>query len=543
MSASAYTRIESTDLKVLQTHAEYYQHACGLQHLHLQRDHDDEYAFTIAFRTPPEDSTGVAHILEHLSLCGGKTFPVKDPFFAMLRRSLSTFMNAMTASDWTAYPFATRSKKDFLHLFQVYTDAVGQPLLRLDDFQQEGHRLQQNPKGDIEFAGVVYNEMKGSMSSVVSQIWEHIGESLMPGTCYQYNSGGDPASIIDLTYDQLVQFHRKYYCPANAIVMSSGPISAAEIQDLVYQYYLESADNLGTKADLSQEPTVIGNSNIVRQFAASEPNQDQLLLAWRLQPITDLDAYADAMLVHRYLAGHGGAPLLQAMEATELAKSVAAPFGLATHTRQMALIYGLQGLSSTDIKTAEAFIRSTIEEIASQPIDQQQVQAVFDALEFEQLQVPDSMPTGLELSLSALSAMAHGQSPMPVLQPQQLFEKLRERCQHPEFINQWLRKHLLENTDCISLHMQADKTYAEKDISSEQQRLEAVLSKLNPDERQQIDANEQQRLQRQQQFEEDSKKITLPCLNRQDLERTLALPEAQGNCTRSIQRHRLDSRL
>ena len=175
----------------------------------------------VALRTVPEDSTGVAHILEHTALCGSRRFPVRDPFFMMIRRSLNTFMNALTSSDWTAYPFASQNRKDFQNLVEVYLDAVFFSRLDPLDFAQEGHRLEftepDNPDSELQFKGVVFNEMKGAMSSVPSQLWQALCHHLFPSVTYHYNSGGEPENIPDLTYQQLKAFYETHYHPSNAI--------------------------------------------------------------------------------------------------------------------------------------------------------------------------------------------------------------------------------------------------------------------------------------------------------------------------------------
>jgi Zn-dependent M16 (insulinase) family peptidase len=180
----------------------------------------------VAFPTIPQDSTGVAHILEHTTLCGSQRYPVRDPFFMMLRRSLNTFMNAFTSSDSTAYPFATRNRKDFDNLLQVYLDAVFFPLLDPLDFAQEGCRVEfadaEQPAAGLVYKGVVFNEMKGAMSSPVAQLWHHLQAALFPQTAYRYNSGGDPAAIPDLTHAALRAFHARHYSPAQAVFITYG---------------------------------------------------------------------------------------------------------------------------------------------------------------------------------------------------------------------------------------------------------------------------------------------------------------------------------
>lgn len=222
--------IESLNLLV----EEYRHKSTGAQHVHIASE-NAENVFLVALRTVPHDSKGVAHILEHTALCGSERYPVRDPFFMMIRRSLNTFMNAFTSSDWTAYPFASQSRKDFDNLLNVYLDAVFFPILDPLDFAQEGHRLEfqemENPKSPLEFKGVVFNEMKGAMSSPVSTLWHGLCEHLYPTTTYHYNSGGNPEDIPDLSYQELKEFHQTHYHPSNAIFMTFGDISAAEHQE------------------------------------------------------------------------------------------------------------------------------------------------------------------------------------------------------------------------------------------------------------------------------------------------------------------------
>src|SRR5690554_8179272 len=223
---SSFEFLRSQTIDALKVRVEEYRHkATGAQHIHISAD-NNENVFLVALRTVPHDSTGVAHILEHTALCGSERYPVRDPFFMMIRRSLNTFMNAFTSSDWTAYPFASQNLKDFNNLVDVYLDAVFFSKLDELDFAQEGHRLEfaepDNPESKLVYKGVVYNEMKGAMSSVPAQLWQALGQYLYPTTTYHHNSGGDPEHIPDLTYEELKAFYRTHYHPSNAIFMTYG---------------------------------------------------------------------------------------------------------------------------------------------------------------------------------------------------------------------------------------------------------------------------------------------------------------------------------
>ena len=203
----------------------------GARHIHISNS-DQENTFGVAFKTVPSDSTGVAHILEHTVLCGSERFPVRDPFFSMLKRSLSTFMNAFTASDWTMYPFATQNRKDYYNLMDVYLDAAFFPNIDELSFKQEGHRMDLEGDGAdarLVYKGVVYNEMKGAMSSPDQVMVRSMLHALYPDTTYSNNSGGEPSIIPVLTYRQLKEFHARHYHPSNAFFYTYGNLSLKDL--------------------------------------------------------------------------------------------------------------------------------------------------------------------------------------------------------------------------------------------------------------------------------------------------------------------------
>lgn len=199
----------------------------GSRYLHLDSA-DLDNVFAVLFKTPPDDHTGKPHILEHLCTSGSKNFPVRDPFMNMLKRSLNTFMNAWTGSDWTMYPFSTQNAKDFRNLMSVYLDMSFFPRLDYLDFSQEGHRIEfrewNNMESELEYKGVVYNEMKGAMSNPEDAFIHRINENLFKKAQYKFNSGGEPKHIPELEYNDLVDFHSKYYHPSNAVFLSYGDL-------------------------------------------------------------------------------------------------------------------------------------------------------------------------------------------------------------------------------------------------------------------------------------------------------------------------------
>ena len=219
---------------------------------------DPNNVFAVTFRTPPADSTGVAHILEHTVLCGSQRYPVRDPFFAMLKRSLNTFMNAMTASDWTCYPVGSMNRKDCYNLMGIYLDAVFFPLLREQDFRQEGHRLEfadpLDSNSPLEIKGVVFNEMKGAMADPSSLLGRRLNRELFPTVCYGHNSGGEPLDIPDLTWEQLRAFHADYYHPGNSWIFTYGDLPVEEHLAAAEPEVLGQAAGLHDRAGVAHAP-------------------------------------------------------------------------------------------------------------------------------------------------------------------------------------------------------------------------------------------------------------------------------------------------
>jgi presequence protease len=228
-------------------------------------------------------------------LCGSRRYPVRDPFFSMLRRSLNTFMNALTASDWTLYPFASLNEKDFYNLMGIYLDAVFFPLLSEQNFRQEGHRLEfadpENPTSPLEFKGVVYNEMKGAMADPASLIGRRLNRHLFPTTTYHHNSGGDPADILNLTHQNLKDFHSAYYHPSNAWFFSYGNLPLDKHLEAIQEQALQEFQARQVNSEVSPEQRYTAPRRAEETFplAADEPQsrRSMVQVAWLTCDIAD----------------------------------------------------------------------------------------------------------------------------------------------------------------------------------------------------------------------------------------------------------------
>ena len=330
-------------------------------HYHLASD-NPENVFLVAFRTVPMDSTGVAHILEHTALCGSEKFPVRDPFFMMIRRSLNTFMNAFTSSDWTAYPFSSKNRKDFQNLLQVYLDAAFFSRLHELDFAQEGHRLEfaeaDNAESELLYKGVVYNEMKGAMSSPNSILWQMMTKHLFPTTTYHYNSGGEPADIPDLAYQQLLDFYKSHYHPSNAVFMTFGDISAFEHHQEFEKLALERFKHLDVDIHVDDEKRYPTPIKVSEKYAVAETieNKTHVVVGWLLGKSTEIVELFEAQLLTSVLMENSASPLLNVLETSELGQSPSPMCGLEDSNREMTFMAGLEGCSADTTEAVEALI-------------------------------------------------------------------------------------------------------------------------------------------------------------------------------------------
>lgn len=481
-------------LPTLNLSVEEYEHlATGAVHFHLASD-NPENVFLVALRTVPHDSTGVAHILEHTALCGSRRFPVRDPFFMMIRRSLNTFMNAFTSSDWTAYPFASQNRKDFNNLLEVYLDAVFFSNLDELDFAQEGHRLEfqdpANPDSELEYKGVVFNEMKGAMSSPSSFIWQLLTEHLFPTTTYHYNSGGDPVHIPDLTYDELKAFYRTHYHPSNAIFMTYGDIPAHEHQASFETHALHEFRNLDVHIAVGDEQRYTSPQRIEATYPLDEPELDDkthVVIAWLLGKSANLEDMYKAQLLSSVLMDNSASPLQQALETTDLGRSPSPLCGLEDSQREMSFICGLEGCDTDCTAAVEKLVLETLEQVARDGVPLEKVEAALHTLELHQREISgDSYPYGLQLILSALSTATHRGDPIELLDIDPVLARFKLAIKDPAFIPQLVRELLLDNPHRITLTVRPDNTQSQRAKAAEAERLATIKSRLSDADKQQL---------------------------------------------------------
>ena len=531
---AAFHWLRSQPIESLNLTVEEYEHkVTGARHYHLSSD-NRENVFLVALRTVPTDDTGVAHILEHTALCGSERYPVRDPFFMMIRRSLNTFMNAFTSSDWTAYPFASQNRKDFFNLMDVYLDAVFFSNLHRLDFAQEGHRLEfaeaDNPDSELLFKGVVFNEMKGAMSSPVSTLWQTLTKYLFPTTTYHYNSGGDPQAIPDLSYEELRAFYETHYHPSNAILMTAGDIPAVEHQQRFEELALKRFQRSGRRIEVKDEKRYFAPLAVEESYAVdateAEGDKTHIVLGWLLGRSIDLQAALRAELLSGVLLDDSAAPLRRALETTDLGAAPSPLCGLENSNREMSFIAGLEGSRPERAEKVEQLILDTLREVADEGIPQERIEASLHQLELAQREIGGGhYPYGLQLILDALPSAIHYGDPVAALDLDSAIEQLRKDIRDRDFIPGLIRDWFLDNPHRVRLTLKPDTELAARRDAGERARLARIKAGLSETEKQHIVTQARQLAERQAQ--EDDEDI-LPKVGLEDVPAEMPIAEGRN---------------
>ncbi len=496
--------------------------ATGARMVHLASA-DDNNLFAVGFRTTPRDSTGVAHILEHTVLCGSQRYPVRDPFFSMIKRSLNTFMNALTSSDWTFYPFASQNARDFDNLMGIYLDAVFFPLLRERDFRQEGHRVEfavpDDPAAPLVYKGVVYNEMKGAMADPSSLLGRRLTHALYPTTTYGFNSGGEPAAILDLTHEQLKEFHATFYHPANAWFFTYGnfPLEGhlARIEELALRRF-------GRQEVASEVPDEV-RFNAPRRVEETFPVDPGEPLARRTMvqvgfltcPVADSFERLALSLLSHLLLGHPAAPLYKALLDSRLGQNLAPGTGYHDDNRETFFAAGLQGTDPESVEAIEKLVLATLEDCARQGFSRERIEAAIHQIEFGHREVVgDQYPYSLLLLMRILGPWLHSGDPVSPLQLDANLARLRRELDAGPFFQDLIRRQLLDNPHRVTLTLRPDPETKAREEQATAARLAALGERLSEEERQRI-VDQAQELRLAQETPEDLS--VLPTLELSDI--------------------------
>ena len=498
----------------------------GARHIHISNQ-DAENTFSVAFKTVPVNSTGVAHILEHSVLCGSNRFPVRDPFFSMLKRSLSTFMNAFTASDWTMYPFSTQNRKDFFNLMDVYLDAAFFPKLEELSFKQEGHRLEiesdlnkdDADRSRLVYKGVVYNEMKGAMSSPDQIMARSIQKALYPSTTYHYNSGGDPVEIPSLTYDQLKKFHRRHYHPSNAFFYTYGNIPLTENLAAIEETVLKKFKRISPDTDVASQPRW-RKPQVAKVSYPFQANEDpskkcQVCVAWLTADIKEPFDVLSLSLLEQILLGNSAAPLRKTLIDSGLGSALCDGSGFDADLRDTSFVSGLKDVTEDAAEKIETIIFEELSRLVNNGIDPKLIDSAIHQIEFHRKEITNTpYPYGIKLLLAFAGSWMHGGDPVKILKFDDDLTKLRQLLKEEPYFENQIKKYLLSNPHRILLTMAPDQQMEHNESVRVQAELESIKKRLS---RSAIEKIKQDAEALQLQQETDDDLSSLPTLQREDI--------------------------
>jgi len=468
--------IRERDIPELKTVARTYRHIKTKAELLSLISDDENKVFGVTFRTPPKDSTGVPHILEHSVLCGSRKYPLKEPFVELLKGSLQTFLNAMTYPDKTCYPVASQNVQDFYNLIDVYLDAVFYPRLTPFVLQQEGWHFElEEPEDNLTYKGIVFSEMKGAYSSPDSLLHEYSQQSLFPENTYGLDSGGDPRHIPDLTFDQFQAFHRVYYHPSNARIFFYGdddPDKRLELAD----DYLKDFEEVEVESGIPLQAPFERPRRITRYYAAGDGGEQaargMLTMNWLLPETTDRELNMAFQMLDYILLGMPGSPLRKALIDSGFGEDICG-VGVGTELRQMYFSTGLKGINPEDAEKVAELIMRTLEGLARKGIDPRTVEAALNTIEFAMRENnTGGYPRGLVLMLRALTTWLYEGDPLALVAFEAPLQAVKQQVSADKsYFENLIDGYLLKNPHRVTLLLDADPDLAEKEATDEKERL------------------------------------------------------------------------
>ena len=483
-----------------------HQHS-GARLLHLYTN-DTENLFSINFPTPPSDDTGVPHILEHAVLAGSQKYPVKEPFFEMIKMSMATFINAMTSSDHTYYPVASNVKKDLFNLAEVYFDAVFHPLLTEETFKREGHHLApvnpEDPTGDLKITGIVYNEMKGVFSDPESLLYRSMTSKLLPDTLYARESGGDPDTIPDLTYAYLKHFHETYYHPSNGYFFLYGDIPTGDYLKFLADKLDAIPKNEASASlrplspEVTRQPRWSSPQRVEDTYpvGADEPLTEKtyLMLSWLIGDATDPEEVILCHILSLILLGNEAAPLRKAIIDSKLGADLI--YSGASSIGPSSTFY--VGLKGSEAERAEAFtqlIIDTLTQVADSEIDSEKVEAAFQQATYHYQEVAPMFP--LRMLYRVIETWIYEKDSDTFLKMGESLATVRQQWrENPAIFNELIRERLIDNPHRLLSVLSPDQDMQAKIDAELIERMKATRAQLTDAQVTQIaaDAAELERL-------------------------------------------------
>jgi hypothetical protein len=521
----AFELVQTREISELNTHGSLYRHrSTGAELLSLVND-DENKVFGVTLRTPPTDSTGIAHILEHAVLCGSEKYPVKEPFVELLKGSLKTFLNAFTYPDRTCYPVASTNLQDFYNLIDVYLDAVFSPRLTPQVLQQEGwHYELEQAEDPLTYKGVVFNEMKGAYSAPERVLAEYAQHSLFPDNTYGVESGGHPRNIPDLTFEQFERFHTTLYHPSNARIFFYGDDDPDKRFGLVEEY-LERYQRLEIDSAVATQQPLDGPRSMEATYAASDEDEagskSMVAVNWLLHGDIDTETGLALQILDYILIGTPASPLRRALIESGLGEDLAG-VGMETELKQFFFSTGLRGVEADDEAAVEALVIKTLQELADGGIDPQTVEAAMNTSEFRLRENnTGSYPRGLVLMLRSLASWLYDKDPFEPLAFEAPLQSVKKLAQTQGYFSELIQTHLVDNPHRTTVLLRPDTKQAAREEQEERERLDNARAQMSAADIDEVIAQtaELKRLQEAPDAAEDLAK--LPRLKLEDLDKQI----------------------
>ena len=460
----------------------------GAKVLHLHCD-DRENLYSIGFRTPPTDSTGLPHILEHSVLAGSERYPLKDVFNELIRGTLQTFINAFTYPDKTIYPVASQVRSDYFNLARVYTDLVFNPRLLKETFSQEGHHLEfvnpEDTSSDLTISGIVYNEMKGAYSSPDALMYKVIQENLYPDTPYAFDSGGNPEDIPLLTYEQFKEFHRTYYSPTNARFFLYGDIPTADHLEFLADM-LAGFERVHVDSTIESQIRWHTPLSITGTFPIGEEDNPErktvVNAAWMMEENTDYETAILLQITSGILVGSAAGPLRKALIDSGFGEDLSPITGVERDLKQIAFAVGLRGTERDKARQIEQLIMDTLQKLVLSGFDRNLIEGTLHQVEFHGKEIIRSAyPYGIILMGRVYHTWLYDGDPLEGLNFPRIIEDIRKKWgANPRLFQEIVQKWFLDNPHRLLSVMEPSKTYQsdrEDKFRKKMNRLKASLSR------------------------------------------------------------------
>jgi Zn-dependent M16 (insulinase) family peptidase len=502
----------------------FYHEKSGARLFYLEND-DDNKVFSVTFRTPPKDSTGVAHIIEHSVLCGSRKYPVKEPFVELVKGSLNTFLNAMTFPDKTMYPVASRNDKDFRNLMDVYLDAVFHPNIysSKETLMQEGwHYDLKDTDAPLTYKGVVYNEMKGAFSSPDALLEKTVFEALFPETTYGVESGGDPDMIPTLTWEQFLQFHRQYYHPVNSYIFLYGKLDILDHLKFLDEEYLCHYDKIKVDSQISEQPPFGKRMEKTVEYpiATGEETKDKTLMSLNfvVGKATDQELSLAFQMLEYMLLETPAAPLKKALTEAGIGKDVAGTYVKSILQPSLGIVVNGSNPEKKDDFAKTVF--RELERLVKEGFDDKLIQAVINIFEFT-LREADfgARPKGLIYNIKCMDSWLYDENPLLHLEYEPVLTKIKNASGN-RYFETLIEQHLLQNQHQALVVLKPKPGLAEEKAQALRTELAAYKETLSSEQLSEIVAETKKLKELQETPDSQENLATIPLLKLTDITKT-----------------------